>query len=110
MDDEHHQRSCRHQEYGRHIQFKSSFLQGCEESGTDLYSKSIDEQYESEVLHYGQHVRIDREPEMSGNDAGKEDEGGSQADAEYLDLAQTKSGCADCRYDQYGLYECMLSE
>ena len=98
------------QEQGYHVKFHSSLLERREESGTDLYAQGIYEEDEPEILDHVQHVLIDREPEMSGEDAGKEYECHSKRDTLELYLSERQSdGTYQAQYEN-GLYKGLLGE
>ena len=62
-------------------------LERGEETGTYLQTDGEDEQDEAELLYKLECGGINLHTEMSHQDAAKQDKGGSQRDAEYLDLA-----------------------
>ena len=109
MQDKHHQGAHHHQQGSQHVQLETSFLQGTEESGTDLHSECINEQDKSEVLQDNEHIRIYCQTEMSGQDASEEYEGRSKTDSENLDLSHCKSGSADQRKYEDSLCEIRCS-
>ena len=62
--------------------------QRVEETGADLQAEGVYEDDEPEALGIVQHRRVDRQPEMPGQDTGEKDECHAQRDAEDADPAQ----------------------
>lgn len=56
--------------------------QRVEETGADLQAEGVYEDDEPEALGIVQHRRVDRQPEMPGQDTGEKDECHAQRDAE----------------------------
>ena len=59
-----------------------------EESRADLQTEGIDEEHQAKRLGVFEHLGVDREPQVAGQDADKEDEGRAERDAAELDAAE----------------------
>lgn len=81
-----------------------------EETRSDLQSEGIDEDDQSEILGVDQHRGVERQPEVSGEDAHEEDEGRAERDAEEADLAQTDADRRDERDHHDGLQGRMFDQ
>ena len=85
--------------YSQDVESDSSLPQRGEKSRPHLYAEGIYEEYESEILGKGHHLRVQPEPGPVGNVpekyAGEEDQGHAQADAFDFYLPQREAQGAD---------------
>ena len=81
-----------------------------EEARSHLQAEGIDEDHQSETLGIGQHRRVERKPEMPGQNAHEEDEGRSERDSEKADLSQSDTDRRDERNHHDGLQSRVLDE
>ena len=100
------------QHYGdrRRQQAQSVGAQRVEETGADLQTEGVDEDDESETFGIGQHLRVDRESEMPGQNAGEEDERHAQRYAEKADFTESDADRRDERDHHDGLQRRMFDE
>ena len=82
----HHDSQQNHQ-HGQHIQFQPSLSQGREKTGSHLYPQGIHENNQPETLRVIQHLRIDRQPEMSCHDTHEKHESDAQRHAPHADFS-----------------------
>lgn len=75
-------RTCQDDERGERNQPDAARAERTEETGADLQSQCIDEEYEPETFGESQHRRIDRESEMARCDADEENERHAERNSE----------------------------
>ena len=95
---------------GRRQQAQAVGAQRVEETRPDLQTEGVDEDDESETFGIGQHLRVDRESEMPGQNAGEEDERHAQRYAEKADFTESDADRRDERDHHDGLQRRMFDE
>ena len=68
-----------------------SFAERAKETGTDLQTERINENDQSETFCVVQHLRIDRKPEMAGEDACKKNKSDSQGNSPEMHSSQAQT-------------------
>ena len=74
-----------------------------EEARSHLQAQGVDENHQSETLGVGEHRRVERQPEMPGQDAYEEDEGRAERNPEEADFSQSDAERRDERNHHDGL-------
>ena len=81
----------------KEIELHSPLAEGTEESGAYLKAQLIDEKGKPETLGEVEHLRVDGESDMSGQNTDEEDKRHAEADPHHPDLAESQSGGYDDR-------------
>lgn len=76
---------------GEKVELDATLAEGAEKARSDLESELVDEEHESEALGVGEHRRVYRQSEVSGEDAGEEHEGDAERYAADAQFAQTET-------------------
>lgn len=103
-------RTCQDDERGERNQPDAARAERTEETGADLQSQCIDEEYEPETFGESQHRRIDRESEMARCDADEENERHAERNSEKTHFAQHHAEHRDQREHDDGLNGRMLGK
>ena len=77
---------------------------------TLLKKKFVDEYHQTEILCKDEHLRIDTQSDMSGQDSYEEYECHAERHSPDLDLSQQQTDGADDRDDHHGLYRRVIDE
>ena len=72
--------------------------------------EGIDKDDKSEILGEIKHVAVDFQPEVTGQDTDKENEGDSERNSEKLDFPQIQACRTDQRKHYYRLYDRRFEE
>lgn len=101
--DDGQKRTQHHHAQGRSDEPQSARAQGAEESRSDLQAEGIDEEDEAETFGEVEHLTVDAQAQVPGDDADEEDERRSERDAQEAYLAQSDPDGSDQRKDDHGL-------
>ena len=99
-----HERSDQDDPHPEDIQFHAAFPEGVEETGTDLEAQGVHEDDQAEILRESQHLRVDGQAEMTGQDTAEENEGDTQRNTGDLDPSQHQTGDDDQENDHDRLH------
>ena len=98
----------RHESKTEHVELHSARAERTEEARAHLQTELVDEKHQAEALGIEKHLMVDRQTEVSGENAGEEHPGDPQSDAADLDLAQTETYRHNQREHYHGLQGRML--
>ena len=85
-----HQRTRQHHAHSQHIKPHAPAPEGTEEPRPHLKAQGIDKHHQAETLGIGKHLRVNLQPQVTGQDAGKEDERHAKRHPQNTHLAQSQ--------------------